>query len=318
MIRFAIIFLIFTSIAHSMSKEDLQKAVERSWKEIPQLTDNVEMLIGTPADKQKTLLAKKKEAFEAAIKAALKYSQDAVEGKVIASKDVQLQALALVMYYESAMNFFKEPNIMNKSVLDMQYHLIPMLEKLEEMNLEDIQKKYKEMESIKNIKPDMVIKVLGRQWDWIFTYPDGSQISGHKSKRVNETGSLSWGPLKFDKDLKAEKMEKQIVRFATVPIKKTILLEMTAEKVKHAFAIPAFRMKKDLVPNQTAKIWFKPIKEGTYIYTCNEMCGMDHGSMIGYLRVVSEEEFKKFEAALKSQKPKVKIPKDKSPTPAGP
>lgn len=86
--------------------------------------------------------------------------------------------------------------------------------------------------------------------------------------------------------------------FMTVPLNVPVRLNMTSNDVIHSFAVPAFRIKKDVIMNRTAVIWFKATKPGLYIYTCNEMCGVDHGHMIGYLRVVPEDEYNKFVDSL--------------------
>ena len=86
--------------------------------------------------------------------------------------------------------------------------------------------------------------------------------------------------------------------YMTVPVGIPVRLNMTSNDVIHSFAVPAFRIKKDVIKNRTAVIWFKATKPGLYIYTCNEMCGVDHGHMIGYLRVVPQDEYEKFVDAL--------------------
>jgi cytochrome c oxidase subunit II len=77
-----------------------------------------------------------------------------------------------------------------------------------------------------------------------------------------------------------------------------VRLNLTSSDVIHSFGVPAFRIKKDVIKNRSAVIWFKATMKGTFIYTCNEMCGESHGHMIGYLRVVSEEEYNKYLKAI--------------------
>ena len=84
----------------------------------------------------------------------------------------------------------------------------------------------------------------------------------------------------------------------TVPVGKPVRLVITSTDVLHSFAIPAMRVKRDAVPGQKREFRFTPIKEGTYHYTCNEMCGTDHAFMVGWLNVVSEEEYEKFLSSI--------------------
>jgi heme/copper-type cytochrome/quinol oxidase subunit 2 len=89
--------------------------------------------------------------------------------------------------------------------------------------------------------------------------------------------------------------------FVTVPFGVPVRLNMTANDVIHSFAVPSLRIKKDVIKNRAAVIWFNGIEldnNGTYIYTCNEMCGVDHSAMIGYLRIVPYEEYQKYLKAI--------------------
>jgi cytochrome c oxidase subunit II len=93
-----------------------------------------------------------------------------------------------------------------------------------------------------------------------------------------------------------------ISSYMTVPVRVPVRLSMTSNDVIHSFAVPAFRIKKDVILNRNAVIWFNATKPGMYIYTCNEMCGLDHGHMIGYLRVVEQDEYALFEKSLTGEK----------------
>lgn len=143
-----------------------------------------------------------------------------------------------------------------------------------------------------DFSPAIEIDVLGKQWDWIFTYPNGQKISCHESKEKYD----SWKTKKYD-----VKIPGDMARFVTVPIKTLINFNMSSEKVLHSLAIPAFRVKKDAPVGKSVTMQFTATKIGTYIYTCNEVCGIDHGHMVGYIRVVSKADYKKFIEELKKK-----------------
>jgi len=105
----------------------------------------------------------------------------------------------------------------------------------------------------------MVVKVTGRMWSWTYEYANG-------------------------------KIGSELV----LPIGRAVKLEMTAPKsdVLHSFYIPAFRIKLDVIPNQTTVLWFVPKTTGEYNVFCAEYCGLSHSKMIGKLKVVSASEFK--------------------------
>jgi mono/diheme cytochrome c family protein len=60
-----------------------------------------------------------------------------------------------------------------------------------------------------------------------------------------------------------------------------ILLNMTSEDVIHAFFIPAFRLKQDVIPGQYTRLWFTATKPGVYDLFCAEFCGTLHSNMVG-------------------------------------
>jgi len=76
-----------------------------------------------------------------------------------------------------------------------------------------------------------------------------------------------------------------------LPVGVPVRLTMTSNDVIHSFFIPAFRQKKDVLPNRYTTMWFEASKVGTYPLFCAEYCGDEHSSMIGKARVVTLDEF---------------------------
>jgi len=66
-----------------------------------------------------------------------------------------------------------------------------------------------------------------------------------------------------------------------VPVGQPVRLTMTSEDVLHDFFIPAFRVKKDVVPGRYSTMWFEASKVGEYHLFCAEYCGTQHSYMIG-------------------------------------
>ena len=66
-----------------------------------------------------------------------------------------------------------------------------------------------------------------------------------------------------------------------VPVNKPIELVMTSQDVIHDFFVPAFRLKRDVLPGQYETLWFKARKAGTYQLFCAQFCGTSHAAMIG-------------------------------------
>jgi cytochrome c oxidase subunit II len=113
-----------------------------------------------------------------------------------------------------------------------------------------------------NVAPDgaMEIQVTAKKWIWTFGYPDGSTGIGKM-----------W-----------------------VPVNKPVRLIMHSEDVLHAFFVPAFRVKADVLPNRYTEVWFHATEVGDYVIPCTEYCGKGHSEMKAVVKVVSQQDYEKF------------------------
>ena len=91
------------------------------------------------------------------------------------------------------------------------------------------------------------IYVIGKQWMWKLQQPTGL-------KEINELH---------------------------VPVGRNVRLIMASEDVIHDFAVPAFRVKMDVVPGHYNTMWFRPTKPGRYHFFCSQYCGTNHAIMGG-------------------------------------
>jgi cytochrome c oxidase subunit 2 len=64
-----------------------------------------------------------------------------------------------------------------------------------------------------------------------------------------------------------------------VPVGQPVELRMEARDVIHAFWVPQFRLKQDVIPGQPTMLSFTPTRAGTYPLICAELCGPYHGGM---------------------------------------
>ncbi|MEH3144032.1 MAG: cytochrome c oxidase subunit II [Methylobacterium frigidaeris] len=76
-----------------------------------------------------------------------------------------------------------------------------------------------------------------------------------------------------------------------VPVNAPVKLIMTSQDVIHSFFIPAFRLKRDVLPDQQTEAWFQATKTGTFHLLCTEYCGTDHARMIGRVIVMEPEAY---------------------------
>ena len=143
-------------------------------------------------------------------------------------------------------------------------------------------------------KADLTIKAVGYQWYWGYEYPDENII--FDSYMIDE------------KDLTADQprllsVDNEVV----VPVNKVVKVLITANDVLHAWALPAFGVKRDAVPGRINETWFKAEKVGTYYGQCSELCGIKHAFMPITVKVVSEEDYQEWlsEARVKFAKEEV-------------
>ncbi|NCN27975.1 hypothetical protein GW915_10405 [bacterium] len=115
--------------------------------------------------------------------------------------------------------------------------------------------------------PEVVeIQVMPQQWVWNFRYKgaDGVFNTPDDIVTVNEM----W-----------------------VPNGKQVSLQIKSKDVIHGFMVPNVRRQVDAIPGQVSRIWFKPIKDGTYEIACMHLCGTAHYKMKGFMKVVDESDY---------------------------
>ncbi len=94
------------------------------------------------------------------------------------------------------------------------------------------------------------IRVTARMWSWTFTYPNGL-----------ETDTL------------------------VVPARVPVALTLRSLDVNHSMYIPAFRIKRDAIPNRENTMWFSANDTKSVDIACAEYCGLRHSYM--YTRLVA-------------------------------
>ncbi len=131
----------------------------------------------------------------------------------------------------------------------------------------------------------ITIQVEGSKWKWRYEYP--ANEAGH----VHKLGGAYTKPIHDEngKIIENGSMGKSALY---VPAGTNIILEMTAplDDVIHAWYVPAFRMKEDVVPGRTTKQWFNAAV-GEYEVECAEYCGTDHSYMYSRVVVLPKAEY---------------------------
>ena len=79
-----------------------------------------------------------------------------------------------------------------------------------------------------------------------------------------------------------------------VPVNRDVRLTLTSEDVIHDFYVPAFRTKTDVLPGRYTTEWFRPTQVGDYHIFCAEYCGTKHSGMVGWVHVMTGEDYDKW------------------------
>lgn len=117
------------------------------------------------------------------------------------------------------------------------------------------------------------ITATARMWSWSFEYPNGVT-----------TDTLY------------------------VPVNTPVKVTLHSLDVNHSMYIPAFRIKKDVIPNRENVLWFQTPKVASYEVACAEYCGLRHAYM--YTRVVSQDSgaFERWYAEVSERQSKTYAP----------
>lgn len=119
---------------------------------------------------------------------------------------------------------------------------------------------------VRNARPPAAsaeIFVIGKQWMWHIQHPEG--------------------PREIDE--------------LHVPVGVPVKLTMTSQDVIHDFYIPAFRVKKDVLPGRYTSLWFQANQTGAFHLFCAQYCGTNHSQMIGWVYVMTPSDYAAWLAA---------------------
>jgi cytochrome c oxidase subunit 2 len=76
-----------------------------------------------------------------------------------------------------------------------------------------------------------------------------------------------------------------------IPVGRPIRLTLTSQDVIHDFFVPAFRVKKDVLPGRYTTLWFEATRPGEYHLFCAQYCGTQHSGMTGRIVVMAQAEY---------------------------
>lgn len=103
----------------------------------------------------------------------------------------------------------------------------------------------------------MEVRVVAKQWMWKFQHSNGRR----------EINTLH------------------------APLGQPVKLTMISEDVIHSLFVPAFRIKRDVLPGSYATCWFEATRTGEFHLFCAEYCGTNHSRMAGSVVVMEPAEY---------------------------
>ena len=124
----------------------------------------------------------------------------------------------------------------------------------------------------------LLVRITGKQWWWEITYPGNPP-----SNQVTTANELN------------------------VPVGVPVVVELTSSDVIHSFWPPNLVGKRDLIPGETASLWFQADSAGVYRAQCAEYCGHQHAKMA--MLVVAQPR-DSFEQWLARQRDSARTPSD--------
>ena len=119
---------------------------------------------------------------------------------------------------------------------------------------------------------DLNVRAVAARFQWRFDYLDGpdgpdAKILFSQLLPVGEDGGL------------------------VLPVGKPVHITLTSPDVIHAFYVPKFLFKRDVVPGKTNAFDFTVDEPGTYRGQCAELCGPFHGSMVFEVHALPQADF---------------------------
>ncbi|MCC6623687.1 MAG: cytochrome c oxidase subunit II [Deltaproteobacteria bacterium] len=115
------------------------------------------------------------------------------------------------------------------------------------------------------------LRVVGQKWNWSVSYPKLDR------ECTSEFGANGEANVDF-----------------YIPVNQPFTVQMSSEDVLHSFWIPAFRVKRDALPNRYTGYTVTPTRTGIFDVYCAEYCGDNHSQMRGKVHVLSQEEWEEW------------------------
>lgn len=136
--------------------------------------------------------------------------------------------------------------------------------------------------------PDVTVEVMGQQWSWTFNYGIGEPDPDANA----EAGKYAYEQYAYVSG------DAGTIPTLVLPVDQTVQFNLYSPDVIHNFGVPAFLIRKDVIPGRINTLQVTPTVEGDFSGRCYELCGQYHSRMLFRVKVVSQQEYEDYVAGL--------------------
>ncbi len=140
--------------------------------------------------------------------------------------------------------------------------------------------------------PALEVRVAAEQFAWNIHYPGPDRAFGRTSAALISASN----PVGIDRSDPAAADDIGLLNILTLPVDRTVVVELTSRDVVHAFTLPEMRVKQDMTPGMTVRTWFTPTRVGSWEILCSQLCGLGHYRMRGEYSVLPQAEWERWQA----------------------
>jgi len=134
------------------------------------------------------------------------------------------------------------------------------------------------------------VEVTGRQFFWVVRYPGVDGAWGRTDASLVAVDN----PLGLDLADPAARDDVLMLNEIHLPADRTSEIRLRSYDVIHSFFVPELFLKQDLMPGMTIPVRVRPTAAGRFELACNQICGLGHYRMRGFVHLEPAAEFERW------------------------
>lgn len=136
------------------------------------------------------------------------------------------------------------------------------------------------------------VRVTAEQFAWNIHYPGPDRVFGRADAALISASN----PAGIDRTDPDAADDIGLLNVLTIPVDRTVVVQLASRDVIHSFTLNEMRVKQDANPGMVSRVWFTPIATGQWEIACSQLCGLGHYRMRGEYRVVTPDEWERWQA----------------------